>query len=402
MKVRSANAFWLLKNGLINSYPSLHGNFDCDVLVVGGGITGALLAFQMSSEGYKTVLIDRGDVAFGSTSATTAMLQYELDRPLYSLMEKLGNTVAVDVYQAGVDAIRSIGALVARLGIDCAYRTKDSVYFARNEKDLRWLQREFHARQGSGLDVHWLSENDLFSVYGVKGYGGIRSSAGADLDAYRLAHGLMLHAQLHYDLHVYDHTALAGVEYGRQQADARTAGGHMISAKRIIYATGYETQAFMKEKIVDLFSTYVCISEPMLQLSRKLDETIFWTTDSPYLYIRATSDNRVLVGGGDEPFINAALRDKAIEEKEGELLQGIKETMPGVEITPDFSWAGTFGVTRDSLPYIGPHEDFPHSFFVLGYGGNGITFSVLAMKVISDAIAGRQNRFLDYFRFNRY
>src|SRR6185503_5716830 len=125
---------------------------SCDVLVVGGGITGALLAFQMSSEGYATVLIDRGDVAFGSTSATTALLQYELDRPLYDLMGVIGKTPAIEIYQAGVAAIRNIGALVARLGIDCGYQTKDSIYLARKQKDLTWLQREFSAREACGLD----------------------------------------------------------------------------------------------------------------------------------------------------------------------------------------------------------------------------------------------------------
>ena len=86
MDLRSANGFWMLRNGLLNSYPSLQEDVDCDVLVVGAGITGALMASQLSSEGYRTVVIDRRNVAFGSTSATTAMLQYELDKPLYELI----------------------------------------------------------------------------------------------------------------------------------------------------------------------------------------------------------------------------------------------------------------------------------------------------------------------------
>jgi glycine/D-amino acid oxidase-like deaminating enzyme len=70
-------------------------------------------------------------------------------------------------------------------------------------------------------------------------------------------------------------------------------------------------------------------------------------------------------------------------------------------MTPDFSWAGTFGITKDSMPYIGTHPQHDNSFFVLGYGGNGITFSLMAMKMLSDALAGRENRFSNYFKFNR-
>ncbi len=402
MKLRSANAFWLLKNGLLNTYPSLHGDTSCDVLVVGGGITGALLAFQLSSEGYETVLIDREDVAFGSTSATTAMLQYELDRPLYALMDSVGKTQAVEIYQGGVEAIRNLGALVARVGIDCGYRAKSSMYIARKPKDIRWLQREFEARQGSGLDVKWVNANELSNAYSVKGLGAIRSASGASVDAYQLAHGLLSYASHHYNLHIFDHTALAGVDYTGERVEGRTDGGHTIKTQWIVYATGYETQSFMKENIVDLLSTYVTISEPMEHLPSTLENSIYWTTDSPYVYIRSTSDNRILIGGEDEPFLNPSLRDRMIEQKEIALMDQLADLMPELHITPDFSWSGTFGVTRDTLPYMGSHPDFPKSLFVLGYGGNGITFSVMAMKVISDAIAGRQNRFLDYFRFNRY
>src|SRR5688572_22297364 len=102
MKLRSKETYWLLKNGLIASYPSLQKNISCEVLIIGGGITGSLMAYQLSQEGYKTVLIDKRDIAMGSTCATTAMLQYEIDEPMYSLIAKVGENAAVDSYREGV------------------------------------------------------------------------------------------------------------------------------------------------------------------------------------------------------------------------------------------------------------------------------------------------------------
>lgn len=63
--------------------------------------------------------------------------------------------------------------------------------------------------------------------------------------------------------------------------------------------------------------------------------------------------------------------------------------------------ARKYGVTKDSLPYIGTHADYPNSFFVLGFGGNGITFSVMGMSIISDPLKGKDNKFLQYFSFER-
>ena len=98
MEIRSKEPYWLLKNGIINSYPSLRKNIECDILIIGGGITGALVGYQFSSEGYRTVVIDKRDIGAGSTSATTSMIQYELDKPLYSLSETIGKESAVDIY----------------------------------------------------------------------------------------------------------------------------------------------------------------------------------------------------------------------------------------------------------------------------------------------------------------
>jgi len=46
----------------------------CDVLVVGGGITGAGVALDAASRGYRVALIDRGDYASGTTSRSTKLV----------------------------------------------------------------------------------------------------------------------------------------------------------------------------------------------------------------------------------------------------------------------------------------------------------------------------------------
>jgi len=117
--------------------------------------------------------------------------------------------------------------------------------------------------------------------------------------------------------------------------------------------------------------------------------------------MRATTDCRLLIGGVDEPFTNPETRDGIIDRKEEELMKLFRTAMPDMSITPDFTWSGTFGITKDSMPYIGTHPEHDSSFFVLGYGGNGITFSLMAMEMLSDALAGKENRFCNYFKFNR-
>jgi glycine/D-amino acid oxidase-like deaminating enzyme len=74
---------------------------------------------------------------------------------------------------------------------------------------------------------------------------------------------------------------------------------------------------------------------------------------------------------------------------------------PAIEMRPACAWAGTFAETRDGLPYVGSVPQFPRGYFALGYGGNGITFSLVAARIIRDAILGRRNDDAELFRFNR-
>lgn len=401
MKIRSKETYWLLKNGLMTSYPSLQKDISCDVLIIGGGITGALQAYQLSKEGYRTVVVDKRDIAMGSTSATTAMIQYEIDEPLYSLVKKVGEEAAVDSYVAGVVAIDKLERIVKDIRADCGFERKKSLFVASSVEDRIWLRKEYHYRKKIKLDVTWLSAAQLKIRFGIIGRGAILSRAGASLDAYNLTHALLRYSVEHFGLQVFDHTEVASTQHSRNVHTAITVEKNSIRCKYLIYATGYETQSMLDRKIVKLISTYAFVSEPLRQIPAALRNTIVWNTEVPYLYFRCTPDNRVLVGGADVGFRDAERRDRLLERKENNLLRSMVRLVPSLKLIPDFNWAGTFGVTRDSLPYIGAHPDFPSTYFVLGFGGNGITFSVVGMDILSDLLAGKSNRFSTYYKFDR-
>ena len=102
------------------------------------------------------------------------------------------------------------------------------------------------------------------------------------------------------------------------------------------------------------------------------DGLLFWEHADPYLYGRTTDDGRVLIGGRDEPYRDPRRRGRAIPSKIRALRVAAERRLPRIALEPAFSWAGTFAVTPDGLPYIGLHRDTPRCLFALGFGGNGI------------------------------
>ena len=157
----------------------------------------------------------------------------------------------------------------------------------------------------------------------------------------------------------------------------------------------------VQEKIVDLKSTYAIASEALKEIPPILKNAIIWDTSTPYFYYRATPENRIIVGGGDEEFKDAKKRDKLIPKKENFLVRQFQKRFPETKFKLDYSWAGTFGETRDGLPYFGKPNPKKNEHYVLGFGGNGITFSVMGMNSIIDSINNKKNQDLEYYRFGR-
>jgi glycine/D-amino acid oxidase-like deaminating enzyme len=129
--------------------------------------------------------------------------------------------------------------------------------------------------------------------------------------------------------------------------------------------------------------------------------SLIWETATPYMYFRAVSENRILIGGRDDPFHHPHISPSAINRKTEMLKKAFLKKMPHIPLVPDFSWAGAFASTKDGLPYIGSIAERPNTFFALGFGGNGITFSIIAAQIIHDLILGKKNADADIFRFNR-
>ncbi len=59
MRIRTFESFWLVKNGILYSYPSLQENLETEILVIGGGITGALISHALMEAGHQVMLIDK-------------------------------------------------------------------------------------------------------------------------------------------------------------------------------------------------------------------------------------------------------------------------------------------------------------------------------------------------------
>jgi glycine/D-amino acid oxidase-like deaminating enzyme len=400
MNLKAGLPYSLIRNGLVTEYPALREDLRTDVVILGGGISGALVAWHLIQAGIPCVVVDARTIGLGSTCASTSLLQYEIDTPLHKLTGMVGRQHASRSYILCREAIDKLINVAAAIGFKDIQR-KESLYYAAFKKDVPGLQNEFTARRKLGLDVQYLDRNELFTDTGIAAPGAIRSRTGAQTDAYMFTHALH-RAGMQQGLQVFDRTMISGITHLPRSVQLRTETGFTIKARKLVFATGYEIVNYIDKPIVKLHSTYATISEP-LSAPRPFwkNECMIWNTADPYLYLRATPDGRVMVGGRDEKFTAPTCRDRLIPFKTKQLKKDIDKIFPFLAFKPEFTWTGTYGNTPDGLPFIGKYHKRPNSYFALGFGGNGITFSLVAAEIIRDELCGRKNGDAAIFSFGR-
>lgn len=400
MNLKSGAPFWVVKNGLMHSYPRLRQNIECDVLVVGAGITGALIGDHLARAGMSVGVIDQREAGWGSTAASTALLQYEIDTELQDLCARYGVENGVLAYKACEAAIGSLGRLVKSLGgVD--FQSMHSLYFASRWYHKHRLETEGALRLEHGFKLDVLDRQALSSRLGIDAPVALLSSVAAEVDPYQLSHKLLTRI-----------VSLGGQVHARTQLDrfetvgggvtAYLESGHTVQCKHLVLASGYETQKWLTQRVASNRSSYALVSEPMPGELGALKNTLVWESARPYLYLRSTGDERLIVGGEDDAIDIAVRRDLRVEKKAARLVKRVKNLFPALDLKVAFAWAGTFAETDDGLPFFGPHQAHgPQVHFAMAYGGNGITYSLIGAEMLRDLLIGKTHPCAKLFSFDR-
>ena len=401
MDLKSGYPYWAVKNGLMHAFPALRADHRCDVAIVGGGITGALIADRLAAEGFEVAVLEQRDIGWGSTAASTALLQYEIDTHLVDLARRYGEADAALAYRACAQAIEML-ADIASPWRDVEFARADSLYYASRRRDVAAMKDEHEARRRHGLAVTFLDGARVRGEYGFDAPAALLSTQAARVDPYRLTHRLLARLQ-RQGAGIFDRTCMVDLKTSPRGVVVHTGSGACVRAAHVVLAAGYASQHWLQRRVARNRSSYALITDP-LPADRLgfLRDTLLWETARPYLYARSTADGRLLLGGEDDAVDVPARRDARVQKKARTLVKRLHGLFPGLDVTPAFSWAGTFAETDDGLPFFGAHPQWgPRVHFAMAYGGNGITYSVLGADLLSARLRRRRHALWPLFSFER-
>jgi glycine/D-amino acid oxidase-like deaminating enzyme len=318
MDLKSGYPWWAVKNGLMHAFPPLQADHRCDVAVIGGGITGALIADELAAHGHDVAVFEQRDVGWGSSAASTALLQYEIDTHMVDLARRYGEGDAVLAYRACAEAIPLLQSKAADVR-DVDFARAESLYYASRRRDARGLRDEFALRQRHGFDMAWLEADAVREQFGFEAPAAILSRLAARMDPYRMAYRLFARLRKTGGA-VFDRTVIDAIEPRSRDVLLTTADGHAVRARHVVIAAGYASQNWLRKRVAADRSSYAVITDPIGKdaLGPLLD-TMVWETARPYLYMRSTGDGRLLVGGEDDNVDVPARRDARVEKKSRKL-----------------------------------------------------------------------------------
>jgi glycine/D-amino acid oxidase-like deaminating enzyme len=390
--------FWPERANMPGPVASLQQDVSCEVVLVGGGISGALIGYSLAKAGIGSVMIDKGRFGAGSTSASTALVSYEFDVTLSELSERLGSKAAIRTFELSYQSTQQIRTLVEELEDPCDYDEKVAIRISNHSKDRDALCREAEMRNRHGFPVKFLHRAELKSRFGLDAQMGLVSENAAQIDPLKLTRRLIDRGRS-LGMRTYERTRATKIESGKEGVRLSTANGPVIHAKHAIFATGYESEKYLGGTGSKLTTDFCFITHPCHRLGNLAKCHIVENRDD-YLYL-STFGDQIMVGLEGPTFYYPAARARRISLKVREIKERLSEYLPSLEIEPEHSWASTFANSRNSLPYIATPSSHPRTYFALAYGGNGIASSGILASILVDLICTGKNPDAKLFRLER-
>jgi glycine/D-amino acid oxidase-like deaminating enzyme/nitrite reductase/ring-hydroxylating ferredoxin subunit len=360
-----------------------------DTIVVGGGIAGLSTAYELSGQGQKVAVLDRGKIGAGMTARTTAHLSANNDDTFKTFIEERGEKLARDYYTSQQAAIERIDAIQSGEGIACDFRRVDGFLFPGPQTSQQEIEEEYEASKKAGMPVFYAAGVPL------RGYESTRSLRYPNQATFHPTKYLRGLARCIASRGggLFNNAAVVSVEEQKGAVTAKTADGRTVQAKYAVIATNSPiNDRFALHSKQAPYRTYAMA----LQLPKDgLPDALYWDTLDPYHYMRrhpGDAYDYLIVGGADHKSgeaDDAEFRYEALEA-------WIRNLVPEVGVVTH-RWSGQVLDTIDYSSFSGRNPGNENIFVHTGDSGQGITHGVVGSLIIARMIMQGEEPWQDLY-----
>ena len=384
-------------------FPRLRGEHTCDVVIIGGGLTGSATAYTCAMAGLKPMVIEAERVGHGNAGRSAGLLLADPGPLFREMVQAHGLRAARRVAEAWARGTSDGAALLKRLKVAGGV-TPLSDLIAGLRGDEKVLTREHTARDEAGVASRWLTDRQAKTATNLDAVAAIRMPYGFAVNPYA-ACVAVANAAARRGAAFYEKSPVRKVTFGRKSAEVQT-GDAVVRTATVIVTTGIATAEFKPlRRHFKRRETYLVMTAPVPAAVRRQlcpsDSTIR-DLRAPHHRIRWTPDQRIVVSGADQDEAPARTRDALMVQRTGQLMYELLMMYPAISgLQPQYGWHLPYGETADGLMYIGPHRNYPHHLFALGSGGDSISGAFVAARILGRAARGQIDKADEVFGWTR-
>jgi len=383
-------SYWI-DNTKLKNFDTLNEDLECDVCVIGGGITGVSTAYKLAKQGLNVVILEREKLASKTTGFTTAKITSQHGLFYDYLINFKGIEYAKEYLEANEQAISDIKNIIDEENIDCDFEIQSNYVYTGDESEVPKFEKEIKSLQKLNFSAKYIKESPL----PIKFLAGIEFPNQAQFNPRKYISGLC-DSIIKNNGKIFENSKVYDVEKFEDGYITLTKN-NKVKSKYVVLACHYpfiNTPGFYFLKMYQSTS-YAIVADT----KSKLFSGMYINTENPTLSFKTIKhgDKRLLLIGGNDHKTgqNIELKDRY------EILEATtKNLYPDSEIL--YRWSTEDCISLDKIPYIGEFSKLmPNMYVATGYKKWGMTTSNIASNIIADKILGKENPYEDIFTATR-
>jgi gamma-glutamylputrescine oxidase len=386
-------------------YPALIGDAEADVAVVGGGLAGLSAAIELADRGYRVVLLEARQVAWGASGRNGGQALAGLACEQDVIEAQLGLAEARRIWDMTIEALALIQARITRFRIACDWRA-GYLSLAVNARKAVALQRwQAHMAEVYGHATERITPADIGRwIASPRFHSGVFDPVSGHLHPLQYSRGLA-RAAAGLGVEIHEGSAVTRLQPGSPVVLSTAQG--TLRARHVLLAGNVYLQGIapVLEPRTMPVGTYIVASErldPALARSLVPSGAAVCDTNVVLDYFRPTADDRLLYGGRVS-YSTATPRNLAAS-----MQRRMARTFPQLAQTPvAYAWGGFVDITMNRAPdfgrldaLVGGREAaaWRQVYYLQGFSGHGLALTGLAGRLVAEAIDGDAGRFDTFAR----
>lgn len=410
MNVTQGNMFWNEQVEILKKYPYLSRDKKCDVLVIGGGINGALTAYMQAKQGAKVIVVDKNILGYGATMQTDGTLEIRVD-----FANKISKNIAEkDITKCNnlcKQALEDFKNVINELAMDeeckeyiksLGFKNTDFMCYSDRITQKISMYKNFEKLGRDNSQIEYLEQDPLINLRTAI----IFPESAAIMNPYLLTQLIFLHINKLENVEIYENTEITNITCKDEIVECLTNNRFKIFSKSIILTNGIHILEYIKDENITLNKTFTLITESVNGLDKNITNVVAKDINFPNTTISFTEDNRIVICGEDikqnESMVNDNYAMRFADGKYKKMYLTFKKMLKicdDVKVTNCFS--GMYLETKDGLPIIDELENMPNVYCNLNTGKNGIIFSMIGARMLRNVSKRYHEKDMYLFRENR-